>query len=225
MKNKNIAVSSLFIAVLFFFSISSCTKSTDSPGNTSSSQSISNLQTQLNSLPKESLSISETNSLIMMREEEKLARDVYTTMYKKWGINIFNNISLSEQSHMDAVLLLLNKYDLTDPIQNNTIGEFTSTNLKDLYNQLIIKGNISITEAYKVGATIEDLDIFDLNNALIINNNQDIRLVYESLAKGSRNHMRSFYSNLTNIGIIYSAQFISQTELDAIIASAMERGF
>jgi hypothetical protein len=45
------------------------------------------------------------------------------------------------------------------------------------------------------------------------------------LSKGSRNHMRSFYGNLKSLGFTYVPQFISQSELDVIINSAIERGF
>ncbi|MDP3667796.1 MAG: DUF2202 domain-containing protein, partial [Sediminibacterium sp.] len=71
----------------------------------------------------------------------------------------------------------------------------------------------------------EDLDIFDLKNALINIDNQDIRLVYDNLTKGSRNHMRSFYKNVLNVGGTYTPQYITQAEFDAIINSAMETGF
>jgi hypothetical protein len=75
-----------------------------------------------------------------------------------------------------------------------------------------------------VGATIEDLDIFDLNNWLTKVDNQDIQFVYQNLNKGSRNHMRSFYGQVVNAGGTYTAQFITQAELDAIINSTNETG-
>ena len=160
-----------------------------------------------------------------MREEEKLARDVYITLYSKWSVNIFNNISSSEQTHMDAVLLLLKKYNLTDPVGSNAVGVFNNATLQNLYNQLVAQGNNSVLDAYKVGATIEDLDIFDLKNTLLNNDHQDIKLVYDMLTKGSRNHMRSFYKNILNTGGSYTPQYITQAEFDAIINSSMEIGF
>jgi hypothetical protein len=126
---------------------------------------------------------------------------------------------------MESVLLLLNKYSLIDPVGSNGVGIFVNTTLQTLYNQLVAQGNASVLEAYKVGATIEDLDIFDLKNTLISIDNQDIRLVYDNLTKGSRNHMRSFYKNILNVGGTYTPQYITQAEFDAIINSAMETGF
>jgi hypothetical protein len=121
--------------------------------------------------------------------------------------------------------MLLNKYNLSDPVGSNAVGVFSNATLQTLYGQLVAKGNATLLDAYKVGATIEDLDIFDLTNALINIDNQDIRLVYENLNKGSRNHMRSFYKNIVNAGGTYSPQYITQVQFDAIISSAIETGF
>jgi hypothetical protein len=182
------------------------------------------LNNQVINLPKEPLNADEQITLPLMREEEKLARDVYTFLFSKWQRNIFSNISSGEQSHMDAILLLLNKYNLPDPVGNNGPGVFTNSTLQNLYNQLIGQGSFSLPDALKVGATIEDLDIYDLKTALTKIDNQDIKLVYENLMKGSRNHLRTFYSNILSEGGTYIPQYITQTEFDAIINSPMETG-
>jgi hypothetical protein len=77
---------------------------------------------------------------------------------------------------------------------------------------------------FVVGATIEDLDIHDLNNWALEIDNQDISFVYDNLNKGSRNHLRSFYSQIISSGGTYSAQFISQTDFDLIVNSPAETG-
>lgn len=177
---------------------------------------------QINNFPKEALSTDETNSLLVMREEEKLAYDVYTTLYKKWGLAVFNNISSSELTHTTAVLTLLNRYNIADPVGNNAVGKFGNSTLQTLYNQLVAQGSISITEAVKVGATIEDLDIFDLHEWQKKVDNQDINFVYDNLTKGSRNHLRSFFGQVLNQNSTYKAQYITQTEFDAIIDSPKE---
>lgn len=217
----------LLIAAALVVSVASCSKD-DTPannGNDNGNINMAYLQAQITSLPKEPLNSAELTSLSFMREEEKLARDVYITLYNKWGVNIFSNISASEQTHMDALLMLLNKYSLTDPVGSNAVGVFSNTTLQNLYSQLVAQGNTSVLAAYKVGATIEDLDIFDLKNALLGNDNQDIKLVYDMLTKGSRNHLRSFYKNILNAGGSYAPQYITQAEFDTIINSAMETGF
>ena len=216
----------MLLAALLF-TVASCSKDDTSAnkGNNNGNINMANLQAQITSLPIEPLSLAESGSLSFMREEEKLARDVYITLYNKWGVNIFTNISNSEQTHMDAILMLLNKYSLPDPVAFNAVGVFNNTTLQSLYNQLLVQGNTSLLEAFKVGATIEDLDIFDLTNAIIYIDNQDIKLVYDMLTKGSRNHMRSFYKNILNVGGTYIPQYVTQAEFDAIINSAMETGY
>lgn len=204
---------------------SSCSKSVnETNANSNGDINKEKLQAQITALPKEDLNGDELASIAYLREEEKLARDVYTTLYNKWGANPFTNIAKSEQTHMDAVLILLNKYSLPDPVGSNAVGVFNNTTLQNLYNQLVATGNISFLDAFKVGATIEDLDIFDLNKALLKIDNQDIKLVFDNLNKGSRNHMRSFYKNILNNGGGYTPQYITQAEFDAIINSEMEKG-
>ena len=71
-----------------------------------------------------------------MREEEKLAHDVYVTLYAQWDLPIFQNISRSEQTHTDAVKTLIDRYGLTDPASSK-VGVFTNPDLQALYNDLV----------------------------------------------------------------------------------------
>ena len=184
------------------------------------------LSQQVNALPTEPLSLDETESILLMREEEKMARDAYIIFYQKWNQPIFTNISQAEQTHMDAVLLLVNKYSLTDPVGTNPPGIFINSDIQALYNDFITQGNQSYTEALKAGAAIEEVDIRDLQNLLNNDdvNNQDIELVYTNLLKGSRNHLRSFVKVLNNQGITYTPQYLNQADYNAIINSPMETG-
>ncbi len=185
---------------------------------------LTELQNQINTLPKESLSESEIASLMHLREEEKLAQDVYLFLYNRYKVNIFNNIRESEITHMDAVGSLIAKYELDDPIDTNGPGVFKNQDLQELYNSLTAQGSVSLLNAYIVGATIEDLDLYDLAHELTLIDNQDIITVYESLAKGSRNHMRSFYDKITSSGGNYTPQFISQELFNSIISTPKETG-
>ncbi len=172
------------------------------------------------------LSEQETEDLIHMREEEKLARDVYITLYQKWGMRIFNNISKSEQRHMDAIKTLLDKYGLPDPVEetNDQVGVFVNPELQELYNELVAKGEQSLIDALEVGATIEDMDIKDLEDCIAEAQHEDIIYVYENLMKGSRNHLRAFTRVLSRFGEEYQPQYISEDEYEYIISTPMERG-
>ncbi|MCZ2488067.1 DUF2202 domain-containing protein [Aquirufa antheringensis] len=211
-----------FVAVLVF--LSSCEKGGplgDDQGN--SSQSLSAIQATVSSLPVEPLDSAEKQRVLFIREEEKLAYDVYQAMFDKYGVKIFQNIPNSELSHMEAMLTIITKYQLVDPMDKNPRGVFANADLQSLYNALVSQGNGSILAAYQVGAKIEELDIFDLNKSIAVTNNQDVKLVYDFLNKGSRNHLRSFFKNLTNAGGTYTPVFITKAEFDAIVTTPTEK--
>ncbi len=159
-----------------------------------------------------------------MREEEKLARDVYLTLYDKWGLRTFTNIAGAESTHMDAMGILLERYNLEDPIKSDTIGVFTNPEMQNLYDTLVAQGSESFNAALNVGATIEDLDIYDLERLIADTDNDDLKIVYQNLLKGSRNHMRAFDMQLSRNGVDYQAQYMSDDSLSLILNTDMERG-
>ena len=186
---------------------------------------LQDCQYNLDNLPLENLGEAEKNSILFMREEEKLAKDMYLKLYEKWSHNAFQNISESEQTHMETMLQLLEKYNLEDPVGANGIGVFTNDSLQALYNTLLPLGETSLVEALKVGALIEEVDILDLKNPLDnFVDNEDIEMVYENLMKASRNHLRAFVKNLKNQGVTYVPQRLTQADFDAIVNSSWEHG-
>jgi len=171
------------------------------------------------------LSQAEVDSLIFMREEEKLARDVYLALYDIWGLSIFQNIANSEQSHMNAVGNLLATFNLPDPADTSSAGEFTNTELQGLYNELIEMGEQSLADALKVGAAIEEIDILDLEDSLEITEDSSIQRVYENLLKGSKNHLRAFTSTLeTQTGEVYTPQYMSEDAYSTVITGSNNGG-
>lgn len=147
-----------------------------------------------------SLTAEEVYWLTYMREEEKLARDVYTTLYEKWGARIFNNIRVSEQKHMDAIKTLLDRYGVDDPVvDGETVGVFTGE-FQALYNELILAGSVSLIDALKVGVFIEKTDIYDLEKAIASTTHRDVKRVYTNLMNGSYNHWDAFCSHLAKLG-------------------------
>jgi hypothetical protein len=149
------------------------------------------------------LTDTEKSWLTYMREEEKLARDVYMFMYDKWGSQIFSNISVSEQTHMDVIKTLLDRYGIPDPAAGKVLGVFTNQDLQDLYNVLIEDGSVSLVEALKVGVVIEETDIDDLNAGIASTKRKDIKTVYGNLLRGSLNHLKAFVYNLAIQGVVY----------------------
>ncbi len=174
--------------------------------------------------PKEDLSQEERDGLLKMVEEEKLARDVYSFLHDKWKDPIFTNIESAEQRHMNAIISLISKYELENPVQDLEPGQFATPEMQELYDTLTIEGSQGLEQALQVGATIEDLDIKDLNELIEKCDNQDVLMVFQNLVKGSRNHLRAFTSYLDSLGATYTAKYLSQEEVDQIAESDWERG-
>ena len=89
-------------------------------------------------------------------------------------------------------------------------GKFKIKIFKKLYNDLTAKGKVSEIEALKAGATIEDVDIYDLQRLTKETQNQDILDVYKFLECASRNHLRAFSRNLEMRNANYVPQYISK---------------
>jgi hypothetical protein len=141
----------------------------------------------------------EISWLTFMREEEKLARDVYLELFDIWDLPIFSNIATSEQRHTDSVEKLLDKYAIDDPVVDEDIrGGFTDPDLDTMYSELLAKGSISLVDALEVGVMIEETDIADIEEALLATDDahQDIERVYTNLLEGSYNHLAAFNSQL-----------------------------
>jgi hypothetical protein len=174
--------------------------------------------------PAGTLTEAQTASLLHLREEEKVARDVYLTFSARWGTPIFANIARSEQRHMDAVGRLLTRYGLTDPVVDDTVGAFTEPALATLYAKLADSGEEAVGEALRVGALIEDMDLFDLGEALAQAPPADVARVYANLSRGSRNHLRAFVGRLDDAELIYEPTYLTAEAVDAIVSSPRERG-
>lgn len=168
------------------------------------------------------LSTGEIQTLTFMREEEKLARDVYLTLNETWPQPVFANIAQSEQQHMDAMLALLERYQIADPARP-VIGLFNNMELQALYDKLVIRGQQSATEALYVGAAIEEIDILDLEKAIAETDQPDLRRAYENLLAASGNHLRAFVRNIEAQGLVYEPQHLDVEQLETILSTPTQR--
>ncbi|MEZ5644832.1 MAG: DUF2202 domain-containing protein [Burkholderiaceae bacterium] len=169
------------------------------------------------------LSAEELEGLQFMREEEKLAHDVYLTLYGRWNHTVFRNIADSESTHTEAVRQLLEAYGADDPAAGQPVGRFTNDSLQQLYSQLVARGQVSLIEALKVGCLIEEKDIADIAAELAqLEGEPAITRVYENLMCGSRNHLRAFSTALLAQGGSYTPSYLDQAQWDQIAGAATE---
>ena len=183
---------------------------------------VAQIRADIAAAPRGVLSAEELDDLLLMREEEKIARDVYIRMYEQWGMRPFGNISGAEQAHMDAMLALLEHYGEPDPARGLGVGQFRRTDLQTLHDDLVGKGLQSPAEAVRVGLLIEELDIADLQKAARRTDKPEIRAVYAELERGSRNHLRAFHRWMQMLGIDYQPQHLSAAEFERTALSAHE---
>ena len=167
----------------------------------------------------------EAAGLLFMREEEKLAHDLYLALYEQWGLPIFKNITASEQIHTETVKTLLDKYEIPDPAEISALGQFSNQDLQALYDQLVEMGSKSLVDALMVGTAVEEIDILDLEKYLAQTELADITQVYENLLAGSRNHLRSFVTTLERqTGETFQPQYLSPEAYQEIISGNFETG-
>jgi hypothetical protein len=174
--------------------------------------------------PNVPLSDKDIVNITFMREEEKVARDVYTVLAQKWDSRVFDNISHAEQRHMDAIAQLIKVYQLTDPVVDSNTGSFTNQDLQKLNDDLVVKGQVSYIEALKVGALIEEVDIADLENAIAETANAGVTAIFNNLNRGSFNHLRAFVRVLGAQGVTYTPQVLTEQVYNEIINAKQQAG-
>lgn len=164
----------------------------------------------------------ESSSLTSLREEEKLARDVYTALDGQAAL--FANIAASEQTHTDAVRTLLLRYGLADPAATRAAGSFASPAFQALHDALVARGRMTTIAALQVGVEIEELDLADIAAMRPLAAHDDVRNTLDNLARGSRNHLRSFWSQLQAAGGTYAPQHLDEATFRAVLAQPQETG-
>ncbi|MGI2335258.1 MAG: DUF2202 domain-containing protein [Dehalogenimonas sp.] len=195
----------MIITVISLFVLSACSSdTTDVDGSPTTTPTITDADKQ---------------GIIYIYELEKLARDVYQYFYDKWESPVLNVISGSEQSHMDIMKELIDKYNLDDPAAGKVSGEFSSSDLQQLYSDLIELGSSSEVNALSTAAAIEELDIIDIAENAAKTDRYDIGSAFNKLTEGSQNHLGIFVAKLKEQGVEYQPQYLSQQEYDQIIAT------
>jgi len=166
----------------------------------------------IETLPMDELTQAESDALMFMYEEEQMARDVYTYLAGLYTQPMFSNIARAEQTHMDSVKGLLDRYDLALPVLAPA-GKFNNTDLQKLYDELTVSGSRSLADALMAGAAIEEIDILDLKERVAQTDQEDIRQVFESLLYGSYNHLNAFSSVYAQqTGVAYTPQYMTEAD-------------
>jgi hypothetical protein len=129
-----------------------------------------------------------------MREEEKLARDVYRAFDDTYGdeVPVFRTIAKAEVRHMLAMKRLLSYYHVADPVKVDREGVFRNDELQQLYDDLVDQGNGSREDALEAAIAVEQRDIADLKEARSHTSRPYIKRVYDSMIRASYQHITAF---------------------------------
>jgi hypothetical protein len=216
MKTNILVVTAILMS---FYQLTGCTQSVEEQINNDdieNAEQVGNADSRLcqsvdMTIQGENPNEEEVLALQFIREEEKLARDVYISLYDQWGLRPFGNISKSEQVHMDAILTLLKRYEIEDPVADNGPGVFKNKELQELYDQLMVQGSESVIQALNVGALIEETDILDIQVMLDETiEKEDLTTVLNNLKRGSENHLRAYVRNLQRYNIVYEPKLLAE---------------
>lgn len=148
------------------------------------------------------LTAEQAEHLSFVRDEERMALELYTgfaAMYRNdpERTAIFDQIASAEQNHFDAVGRMLDKYDVEDPAEGMSVGEYDNTPaIQELYDLLWAKGQLSWTDALESGVIVEETDIEDIGGILAQENPPDVERVYSHLLSGSWRHLAAFEKQL-----------------------------
>lgn len=149
------------------------------------------------------LSDKEKAGIRHMREEEKMAHDVYILLAEKWDLPIFDHISNAETRHFAAMGFLIEDFGIDDPAQAE-VGKFQDKKIAQLYDSITHQGSKSPLDALKAGAYIEEVDIADLRLYIAETDHEQINSVYQNLLWASGNHLRAFARQLAWWGVNYT---------------------
>lgn len=142
--------------------------------------------------PASALTAAERDAVLYLRDEERLARDLYAELLSTSGDQRFARIGASEQQHFDAMGTLIERYGLDDPAEGRAPGEFSSPELQALYDRLLKAGVASPEAAIAQGVIVEETDIADIDRHLRNIDEPEIEQVLVRLRAGSERHLAAF---------------------------------
>jgi hypothetical protein len=137
------------------------------------------------------LTAAQEQELRAQAEHEKLARDTYVAYFESTGDYRFERIAASEEQHLEAIRMLLDRYDLTDPTTGVDEGEFKSEAVERTYREYLAEGD-DLESALEVAQGIEKDDIADLEKASEGLDAPDVVQVYEHQIRASEHHLEVF---------------------------------
>jgi len=168
------------------------------------------------------LTADEIEFIYAIREDEKVARDLYFSFFGTFGLKPFENIGKAEDNHIKATEKLFDYYEIDYPALSEN-GKFENAIRQKLFDSLLLKGTPEL-EAFKVMAMLEESNIVEYGEVLKTIANPNIKIVIENLARASANHFKAAIRQITALGGTYRPALMTQEQYRAVIATGFEKG-
>lgn len=133
-----------------------------------------------------------STDLTFSRDEERMARDLYTLFGQTYDAPVFDRIAASEQQHFDAIGTLVARYGVADPAAGQPAGTYATAEVQALYDQWKSQGLESQDAALAVGVALEQADIADLQDMIARTAQPDVHQVLTHLLAASQRHLAAF---------------------------------
>ncbi len=174
------------------------------------------LSARLRPLSVDSLTAEEFHDLRALREGQKVMRDLYAVWQGRWKTPLFGNFAAAEQTHMDAMLRLLMRHQMNDPVVSKPLGAFKDSTFVRLFDHSSTSAAKSLNDCYLVACSLEEADILSLDTCLLHSKAADLRLVFSVLQQASAMHLATLRSHLRRLKVELRTMNISAQRLDSL---------
>ena len=166
--------------------------------------------------------------VVWMHDSERLALNLNQAFYDDWGEPLFASIAAAKPRYMDKLLDLIDWYDIRwfGDISNEP-GFYTDERNADAFDELVERGKSSLQNALLAAAYVEESNISEYRASI-----SGLEMWYyipgdgmQLLVDAYHDLLNAAYVNLTKLVSRvdgYSAQILTQADVDAIIEAETE---
>lgn len=169
------------------------------------------------------LTADEIEFLFAMREDEKVAIDLYTAFATQYPTATqFSRIAAAEATHIAVAETVLGYYEVTYPALG-AAGVFADAERQAQYQELLAKAT-TLQAAFEAMATLEEENIAAYKAVEANITNANLKLIVSNMIKASSNHLKAAVRQLTALGVTYTPAYLDQATFYNIINSAFTQG-
>lgn len=173
----------------------------------------------------DSLSADEIEFQFALREDEKMARDLYTVFAAKYSTAPqIDRIAAAENSHIACVEAVLDYYEISYPAMTAAAGLFEDAKRQAIYNELADKSG-TLLEVYATMAAVEEESVSAYKSVQSEITNENIALVITNMIKASSNHLKAAVCQIIAGGGTYTPLYLSAEEFGTIVNLPYQNGY